>query len=64
MFYFAQTSLTGLSRPASDRLAPGTRPNSIDSLDPDLVLRPLLQVLDGKLSLQAVADDVDQSPAL
>lgn len=60
----ASPELTRLPRPASDRLAPGPRPNTVDGLDPDLVHCPLFQVLDGELSLQTVDDDVDQRPAL
>lgn len=56
--------LTRLPGSASDWLAPGTHPDAIDGLDPDLVLCPLLQVLDGELSLQAVSDDLRQCPAL
>lgn len=56
--------LTRLPGPASDWLAPGSHPDAVDSLDPDLVLRPLLQVLNGKLSLQAVSNNMGQCPAL
>lgn len=55
--------LTGLPGPPSDRLAPGAHPDAVQRLDPDFVFRPLLQVLDGKLSLLPVGDDVDQRPA-
>lgn len=56
--------LTRLPCPASDRLAPGTHPDAVDGLHPDLVLHPLFQVLDGKLSLQTVSNDVGQRPGL
>lgn len=55
---------TGLPRSAFDRRAPGSHPDPVHSLDPDLILRPLLQILDGELSLQTVCDDVRQPPAL
>lgn len=44
-----------------DRLAPGSRANSIDSLDTDLVLCPLFQVLDGELPLQPVHDYMEEN---
>lgn len=59
-----KVQLTGLPRPPSDRTAPGAHPDAVQRLDPDFVFRPLLQVLDGELSLLAVGDDVDQRPAL
>lgn len=52
--------LTGLSGPAMDRLAPGPGADTVDGLNSDLVLGPLLQVLDGELPLQPVHDDVRQ----
>lgn len=55
--------LTRLPGPAPDRLAPGSRPDAVQGLDPDFIFHPLLQVLDGELSLLAVGDDVDQRPA-
>lgn len=55
-------ALTGLSGPAVDRLAPGPGADAVDGLNSDLVLGPLLQVLDGELPLQPVHDDVRQDP--
>lgn len=46
-----------------DRLAPGSRPNSVNGLNSDLVLSPLLQVLDRELPLQTVHDDMREDPA-
>ena len=52
--------LTGLSRPPLNGLAPGPGSDAVERLNADLVLGPLLQVLDGELPLQAVRDDVVQ----
>lgn len=52
--------LTRLSGSAPYRLTPGSRSNAVDGLNSDLILGPLLQVLDGELSLQPVCDDVQQ----
>lgn len=46
-----------------DRLAPGSRADAVDGLNSDLVLRPLLEVLNGELPLQSVHDDVGQNPS-
>ena len=50
--------LTRLPGPAMDSLAPWSRANTIDGLNPDLILCPLFQVLYSELSLQPVHDDV------
>lgn len=53
--------LTRLPSPAVDWLAPGPRANTIDGLNSDLILSPLLQVLDSELPLQSVHDDVREN---
>lgn len=53
--------LTGLSGPAVDRLAPGPGADPVDGLDSDLILGPLLQVLDSELPLQPVHDDMGEN---
>ena len=55
------SSLTRLPGPAEDGCAPGPRADAVEGLDADLVLGPLLQVLDGELPLQAVGDDMGQN---
>lgn len=52
------TSLTRLSGPAVDWLAPRPGANSVGGLNSDLVLRPLLEVLDGELPLQPIHDNM------
>lgn len=44
-----------------DRLAPGPGANSVNGLNSDLILSPLLQVLDGELPLQPVHNDVGEN---
>lgn len=58
------SSLTRFPCPASDRLAPWSKPDAIAALDPNFILRPLLQVFNGKFPLQTVIDDVGQTTAL
>ncbi len=53
--------LTRLPGPAVDRLTPGPGADPVDGLNSDLILGPLLQVLDGELPLQPVHDDVGQN---
>lgn len=57
-FVFHIPLLTRLPGPAVDWLAPGSWANTVDGLNSDLVLCPLLQVLDGELPLQPVHDDM------
>ncbi len=57
MYWFG---LTGLSGSSPYRLTPGSCSNAVDGLNSDLILRPLLQVFDGELSLQAICNDVQQ----
>lgn len=45
-------------------LTPGSRANAIERLYFDLVLSPLFQILDGKLSLQSIRNDVGQDATL
>lgn len=44
-----------------DWLAPGSRANTVDGLNSDLVLHPLLQVFDCELPLQPVHDDMGKN---
>lgn len=53
--------LTRFPRPSVDRRAPGSRADAVDGLNSDLVLGPLLQVLDGELPLQPVHDDMGEN---
>lgn len=53
--------LTGLPGPAVDRLAPGPRADTVNGLNPDLILSPLLQVLDSELPLQSVHDHMGEN---
>lgn len=53
--------LTRLPGPAVDWLTPGTGANPVDGLNSDLVLGPLLQVLDCELPLQPVHDDMREN---
>lgn len=60
----SKDSRTWLSSPGMNGLTPWPCPDAIDSLHTYFVLRPLLQVLDGKLSFQSVRDDVGQNSTL
>lgn len=62
--FFHSVELTRLPCPASDRLAPGSHSNAVYSLDPDLIFCPLLQVLNSKLSLQTVGNNMGEWMAL
>lgn len=53
--------LTGLPGPSMDRLAPGPRANTVNGLNSDLILGPLLQVLDSELPLLPVHDDMGEN---
>lgn len=57
-------NLTRLPGPPSDWLAPGPGSDTVESLNPDLVLCPLLQVLDSELPLQPVSYHMGQRLAL
>lgn len=48
----------------SHHFAPRSCPDGVEGLDLQLVLRPLLQVLDGALPFQPVADDLQQGGRL
>lgn len=53
--------LTRLPGPAVDWQAPGPGANTVDGLNSDLILHPLLQVLDSELPLQPVHDDMGEN---
>lgn len=53
--------LTWLPGPAMDWLTPGSRANTINGLNSDLILSPLFQVLYSELPLQAVHYNMGQN---